>query len=260
MSKFADYKDSFTTIRLERSDKGILQMTLHTDGGPWVWDARAGKGVSHQELADCAAQICRDPENRIVIITGTGERFSGPQASKHTMSRGDVKHWDRVQFLGNHTFMDLLDIPGPVISCLNGPAYRHAEIPFLADVVLASDDALIQDSAHFPNRVVPGDGIGVLFPFLMGSNRGRYFHLMGQIIKAQELKEMGLVNEIMPREKLLPRAWEIAEHLIQNNPFTLRYTRYLLTAPIKALLRQYLHYGHAMEALAAVDESSRPLE
>ena len=175
------------------------------------------------------------------------------------MSRGDVKHWDRVQFLGNHTMMDLLDIPGPVIGCLNGPAYRHAEIPFVADIVLAADDAFIQDSAHFPNRVVPGDGIGVLFPHLMGANRGRYFHLTGQKLSAAELKDIGLVNEVMPREKLLPRAWELAEQLIQNNPYVLRYTRLLLTAPIKALLRQHLHYGHAMEALAAVDESSRPL-
>lgn len=261
MSNFADYKNAFQTIKLERTDSGILQMTLHTNGGPWVWDARAqpdGRaGVSHQELADAAAMIARDIENRVVIITGTGDHFSGPPASRNTMSRGDVKHWDRVQFLGNHTLMDLLDIPGPVISCLNGPAYRHAEIPFIADIVLAADDAFIQDSAHFPNRVVPGDGIGVLFPHLMGSNRGRYFHLTSQKIAAPELKTMGLVNEVMARERLLPRAWEHAEELIKNNPYTLRYTRLLLTAPLKALLRQHLHYGHAMEALAAVDESAR---
>jgi enoyl-CoA hydratase/carnithine racemase len=263
MSEFADYRDSFETIKLERTDSGILQMTLHTKGGPWMWDARArpdGRaGIPHQELADAAAMIARDPGNRVVIVTGTGKDFSGPPASRHTMSRGDVKHWDRVQFLGNHTMMDLLDIPGPVISCLNGPAYRHAEIPFIADIVLAADDAFIQDSAHFPNRVVPGDGIAVLFPLLMGMNRGRYFHLTNQKLTAAELKDIGLVNEVMPREKLLPRARELAEHLIQNNPYVLRYTRNLLTAPIKAHLRQYLHYGHAMEALAAVEESSRPL-
>ena len=262
MSNYVDYKDAFETIKLERTETGILQMTLHTNGGPWVWDARArpdGRaGVSHQELSDAAAQIARDIENRVVIITGTGDHFAGPPASRKTMSRGDVKHWDRVQFLGNHTMMDLLDIPGPVIGCLNGPAYRHAEIPFVADIVLAADDAFIQDSAHFRNRVVPGDGIAVLFSHLMGANRARYFHLTGQKLSAAELKEIGLVNEVMPREKLLPRARELAEELIQNNPYVLRYTRALLTAPIKALLRQHLHYGHAMEALAAVDESSRP--
>ncbi|MCC6533338.1 MAG: enoyl-CoA hydratase/isomerase family protein [Burkholderiales bacterium] len=262
MSNFADYKDAFETIKLERTPSGILQVTLHTQGGPWVWDARARgekAGLSHQELADAASAIARDLENRVVILTGTGDQFSGPPASRNTMSRGDVKHWDRVQFLGNHTMMDLLDIPAPVISCLNGPAYRHAEIPFVADIVLAADDAFIQDSAHFRNRVVPGDGIAVLFPYMMGINRARYFHLTGQTLGAAELKEIGMVNEVMPRERLLPRAWELAEELIQNNPYTLRYTRALLTAPLKMMLRQHLQFGHAMEALAAVDESSRPL-
>ncbi len=263
MSNFTEYKDAFETIKLERSESGILQVTLHTNGGPWQWDARAradGKtGIPFQELGDATNQIARDPENRVIIITGTGDQFSGPIANRSTMSRGDVKHWDKVQFIGSHTMMDLLDIPGPVISCLNGPAYRHAEIAFIADIVLAADDALIQDSAHFPNRMVPGDGIGVLFPHLMGSNRGRYFHLTGQKLSAAELKEIGMVNEIMPRDRLLPRARELAEELIKNNPYVLRYTRSLLTAPLKAVLRQHLDYGFAMEALAAVEESSRPL-
>ena len=260
MSTFEDYRDAFSTIRLERSEDGILEITLHTDGGPWIWDARAKTGVSHRELAEAAVAIARDRENRVVILTGTGDRFSGPPASRTTMSRGDIAHWDRIQFIGNHTMMDLLEIPAPMISCLNGPAYRHCEIPFVADIVLAADDAFIQDSAHFPNRVVPGDGIAVLMPFLMGWNRGRYFHLTGQQLSAQELQEIGLVNEVMPRDQLLPRARALAQELIQNNPYTLRYTRFLLTAPLKGLLSQYLHYGHAMEALAAVDETSRALE
>ena len=123
----------------------------------------------------------------------------------------------------------------------------------------SSDLAFIQDSAHFPNRVVPGDGIAVLFSLLMGTNRARYFHLTSQKLSAAELKDLGMVNEVMPREKLLPRARELAGQLIQNNPYVLRYTRNLLTAPIKTHLRQNLQYGHAMEALAAVEESSRPL-
>lgn len=256
MIDFAKYKDAFQTIKLERSASGILQMTLHSNGGPYVWDARAGTGVSHQEMGDALQHIARDRENKVVILTGSGDRFSGPQASKATMSRGDTRHWEYLQTHGAHLLMDLLDIPAPMISCINGPAYRHAEIPFLADIVLAADDALIQDSAHFPNRMVPGDGIALIFPFLMGWNRGRYFHLTGQTLSAAELKEMGLVNEVMPRERLLPRAWELAEQLIQNNPLVLRHTRSVLTAPLKALLRQYLELDLALEALAAIDEGS----
>jgi enoyl-CoA hydratase/carnithine racemase len=253
--KFADYKDSFRTIKLERTDSGILQIRLHTNGGPWTWDPRPVPGSTNTEFFEAMARIARDPDNRVVILTGTGNRFSGPPATRSSLWRSDAKEWDKLQFMGNSGLLDLLDIPAPVISCINGPAYRHAQIPFTADIVLAADDALIQDSAHFPNRVVPGDGIAVLLPFLMGWNRGRYFHLTGQKLSAQELLQLGLVNEVMPRERLLPRAWELAEQLVQQNPLTLRYTRLVMTAPLKALLRQYLPYGHALEALAAVDET-----
>jgi enoyl-CoA hydratase/carnithine racemase len=87
----------------------------------------------------------------------------------------------------------------------------------------------------------------------MGGKRGSYFHLTGQALTAQELKDMGLVNEIMPREQLLPRAHELARQMVKNTPLTLRYTRYVLTAPLKAQVQQYLYYGRALECMAAMD-------
>lgn len=253
---FAEYRNAFQTVKFERTESGILEMRLHFEDGPYRWDARKG-AVQHNEMTNALRCVARDPGNLIIIITGTGNEFSGPPADRTTWSRGDARHWEKVMFKEDHLLEDLLDIPGIVISCLNGPAYRHAEIPFAGDIVLAADDALIQDSAHFPNNMVPGDGIALLFPFLMGWGRGRYFHLMGQKIGAAELKQMGLVNEVMPREKLLPRAHEIANELIKKNPLVLRYTRKVLTGPLKQLLREHYPYGIALEALAAVDESTR---
>jgi enoyl-CoA hydratase/carnithine racemase len=268
MSKFTDYKDAYQTIKLERSKDGILQMTLHNNGGPYVWDfagvvrdkQREHTGGAHQELSEAIGQIARDEENRIVIMIGTGELFSGPPANEDNFRdnypRGGPEYWEPLRFHGTNLTMGMLDIPGPVISCINGPAYRHAEIPIMADIVLAAQDALIQDSGHFPNRLVPGDGINLIMPFLMGWTRGRYFHLTGQKLSAEELKQLGLVNEVMPRDRLLPRAWEIAEQLIKNNPLALRYTKLVLTAPLKSFVQQYLGYGFAMESLAAIYESS----
>jgi len=46
--------------------------------------------------------------------------------------------------------------------------------------VLAAPEATFQDSAHFVNRTVPGDGVNFIFPMLLGLNRGRYFLLTGQ--------------------------------------------------------------------------------
>lgn len=251
-TRFADYHDRYPSIRMERTD-GILQLTFHSDGGPLVWGHIGGP---HAEFADAFGDISRDTENRVVIMTGTGEQFSGPAADKNTFPRGGPESWEVIRFNGVQLTTNLLDIPAPVISCINGPALRHAEIPLLADIVLAADDAVVQDSAHFTNRTVPGDGVNLFFPLLMGWNRGRYFLLTGQVLDAAELKQLGLVNEVMSRERLLPRAWELAETLNRQSPLVLRYTRMMLTEPLKAMARQHLGHGLALEGLAAVHESS----
>jgi enoyl-CoA hydratase/carnithine racemase len=249
---FDEYRDRYRSIKMQRQN-GILELQFHTNGGPLEWGHTDGP---HAEFASAFSDIGRDPENKIVIMTGTGEWFSGPAASKDSFPRGDARAWDVIHRNGVKLTMGLLDIDALVISCINGPALRHPEIPLLADIVLASNDAVIQDSAHFVNRTVPGDGMNVILPLLMGYNRGRYFLLTGQAIDAQRAFELGLVNEVMEREALLPRARALAQELIQQNPLVLRYTRLIFTHPLKKALHDVLGYGLALEGLAVVDESS----
>ena len=72
MPKLADYAAKYRNVRLERRD-GILQVTLHTDGGSLTWGAL--KGSVHDQLGDAFYNIGHDRENRVVILTGTGPVF-----------------------------------------------------------------------------------------------------------------------------------------------------------------------------------------
>ena len=161
--------------------------------------------------------------------------------------------WDRTYWEGKHLLMNLLDIEVPMIAAVNGPALRHSELPLLCDIVLASNEAAFQDSGHFVNGLIPGDGMHVIYPMLLGLNRGRYFLLTGQTIEAQEALTLGLVNEVMPREDLLPRAWTLAEQLAQESDLVRRYTRVLMTQYIKKMMHEILGYGLALEGLGSVD-------
>jgi enoyl-CoA hydratase/carnithine racemase len=243
MSKFEEYSNKYHTVRMERRE-GILQITFHTNGGSLQWGS-----LPHGEFAQAFGDIASDPENKVVIMTGTGDAFSGPRATPEARLRRTAGEWDRTYWEGKHLLMNLLDIEVPMISAINGPALRHSELPLLCDIVLAAEEATFQDSAHFANDLTPGDGMHIIYPLLLGLNRGRYFLLTGQTLSAHQVQELGLVNEVLPREQLLPRAWQLAEQLAQRSPLVLRYSRVLLTQHLKALVHDILGYGLALEGL-----------
>jgi len=256
MAKFDDYSRSYRFIKMERRG-GILQMTLHTDGGPLQWNLDA-----QVEFVRAFTDVGADRDNRIVILTGSGNEFSGPRLDPDTpffhgakLTPGGVHE----VFVNARKMVNaVLGIEVPMIAAVNGPAKRHADLALMCDIVIAADDVTFEDTAHFHNGgIVPGDGINVVYTMLMGLNRARYLMLTGQVLNAREAKDIGLVAELMPREKLLPRAWQLAEQLAKKNDMLLRYTRMVLTHPLRKQLDEGLQYFLAMEALSTLDKSQQ---
>ena len=247
MATLDEYASKYQSVRMERRD-GILQITLHTNGDSLQWG-----GTPHEELPQVFHDIGSDPENRVVIMTGAGDAFTGPPGTRESRPRRSPNQWDKTYWEGKHLLMNLLDIEVPMISAINGPALRHSELPLLCDIVLASEEASFQDSGHFINGLIPGDGMHVIYPMLLGLNRGRYFLLTGQTIDAQKALDLGLVSEVLPKSELLPRAWTLAEQLAQQSPLVLRYSRVLLTQYVKRMMHELLGYGLALEGLGSAD-------
>lgn len=253
-STFGEYKDKFSHFVMQRDEAGILEVRLHTDGGPFHLGG-ALKVNPQVQLADAFGAIAADPDNRVVLLTGTGDSFSGPRKKPDEFLIGDTKTWERVRRDGVRLLTNFLDIDAPVVSCINGPALRHAELPLLGDIVLADTNAIVQDSAHFPNRTVPGDGINIVLPLLLGINRAKYMLLTGQVLDAAALHSMGVVSEVLPPDRLIARGREIAAQIAKNNPLTIRYTKLLLRHKIRKEVQELLEYSLSLEAFAAVDES-----
>lgn len=248
MAKLEEYANKYENILMERRN-GILQVTFHTKGGPLKWGIEP-----HRDLGHAFADIGCDPENRVVIMTGTGDEYCAEYPPTGYAPRGTPLQWDTIYWEGKRLLFNLLDIEVPMIAAVNGPALIHAEIPLLCDIVLASENAAFQDAPHFPNGLVPGDGVHVVFPMLLGPNRGRYFLLTGQKLSARQAQELGLVAEVMPRDRLMERAWELAEQLSKRGTLTLRYTRIALTLELKRLMHSMLGYGLQVEGLAALND------
>ncbi|MSP67754.1 MAG: enoyl-CoA hydratase/isomerase family protein [Alphaproteobacteria bacterium] len=256
MAALGSYATKYETVRLERRD-GILQATLHTGGDSLQWSFKA-----HEELPEAFHDIAGDAENKVVILTGVGREFIGPRvgAAGHPLfaTRPPLEMLEKIIWEGKQCLMNFLDINVPVIAAVNGPVWRHAELPLLADIVLAAETACFEDSGHYHGGLVPGDGTHVVFPLLLGFNRARYFLLTGERIDAPRALELGLVGEVLPPDRLLARAWEHAERIATRPRSLLRFTRAVLTEHLKRHMNEYLGFGLHAEMLAILDRPDAP--
>ena len=244
------YADRYETIRFDRQD-GVLEVTLHTRGGEALWGVT--ERSLHNELGLAFAEIARDRDNKVVLLTGTGRNFiAGMDTLERPPEPSLDRMWDRIYGEGLALLETLLAIPVPVIAAINGPAFIHAEIAVLSDIVLAAEHAEFADLAHIPGGAVPGDGVHTVWPMLLGPNRGRYFLLTGQRLSAQEALRLGVVGEVLPGDALLPRARVLARQLAALPPRVLRHTRTLLVRDLRRRLRDELDLGLAVEALAMI--------
>jgi enoyl-CoA hydratase/carnithine racemase len=255
--KYDDYARKYQHIKMDRRD-GILQMNLHTDNAELRWGLEP-----HEELSYAFNDVARDHENRCVIVTGTGDAFcaeldlgkgrgvavTGEGAPQPAGLRPTT--WDHIANDAKYLLMNHLNIEVPMIAAVNGPALIHPELAALCDIVIASPNAAFQDAPHFPNGIVPGDGAHIVWPLLLGPNRARYFLLTGQKLSAKEALDLGVVAEVVSKDKLLERAWELARSITIKPTLAIRYARVVLTQQIKKLMIENLGYGLALEGLSA---------
>jgi len=241
-----NYANKYANLRMKRED-GILEVVFHTEGGPLVFN-----GYVHEALVSAFRDIGDDRDNHVVILTGSGNEFCA-QITAEGFDFFTPTGYDKILREGTKVLENLLDIEVPIIAAVNGPFTVHSEFALLCDMVLATEDTLFQDVAHPAFGIVPGDGMHILWPEVIGEIRGRYFLLSGQKLSAREAKEYGVVNEIVSRENLLPRAWELARFLKKQNPLTLRYTRMALSQRFRRRLQEGLSYGLVLEGISAAN-------
>ena len=131
MSHFDAYRDSFPNARLTRSKTGVLEVALHTNGGTLAFN-----GHTHEQFVDLFHVIGSDRDNRVVILTGSGNAFMetiSPEGFDFSTPQG----YDKIYREGRKVLMNILDIEVPLIAAVNGPARLHSEYILLADIVLA---------------------------------------------------------------------------------------------------------------------------
>jgi len=247
----SDYESIVLTHR-----DGVTEIRFHTEGGPLRWTPEA-----HREAGYAFAEVAGDRETKVVIVTGTGDSFCAsidrPAFAKLNIGVGGG-NWEVTYWEGKRMLRNLLEIDVPVIGAVNGPAFIHAEMPLLADIVIASDTTVFADKTHFTTGTVPGDGVHLIWPWLIGHRRAKYFLMMRQEIPVREALELGVVNEIVPHDQLMGRAWEIALEWAKWPLPHLRYTREALNTFERQHLLTGLASGLALEGVSYSDAPPPP--
>ncbi len=252
--KFDDYQEVFKdNYKMERRDDGVILVQSHIEGGPIQLSVE-----NHRSVAQVFKTVGADPENEVMIFTGTGDDFMmEPDPNGFEIEKEDLNYWAYEYAFkdGRVNLYSLLnDLEIPTIGALNGPGF-HTELCLMCDLTICSEDAIIFD-LHYDIGSVPGDGINVCFQELLGTKRAAYALLTGQAIDAQQALDWGMVNEVVPKDKLLERSYELADQIMSQPRTTRRMTTQVVRRPWKRRMTDDFDAGLAMQMFSQVAADS----
>lgn len=211
----------FETIIYEKKD-GVTKITFNR---PEALNAFSPK--MSEDLKAAVNDIANDRSISVVVITGTGDRafMSGADIDKTIMrwvdlaQRGGSAKDDLRQFFSPSM---LEDLPQPVIAAVNGYALGGGcEIALACDLRIASENAQF-GQPEIRLGIMPGLGGSIRLPRLVGKTKAMQMILTGEPIDAREAYRIGLVNEVVPFDKLEEAVEKMVEKLRSKGALALK--------------------------------------
>lgn len=172
-----------------------------------------------REMSRLFAEFRDDPELRVAILTGAGEKFFSAGWDLNAVAEGEAYLEDYGDG-GFGGFTEMTDLLKPVILAVNGLAVGAGfEMTLRADMVIAADHAEFM----FPEvRIGIAPDIGTfMLPKLLPRQKAFEILMAGRRHKADELASLGLINEVVPVDQLMDRARALADDLLRAAPLSL---------------------------------------
>ncbi len=182
---------------------------------------------THGQLQHCFAELDKDPEVRVIVITGAGRAFS---------AGGDLKwisgHRDDPIAIANYgqmfhdTFFLMEHMSKINIAMINGHALAGGlELAEACDLAYAADDVNIGDQ-HASVGLIPSGGGSQRLPRLIPLRVAREMLFTGDWMSAKEAERWGIINKAVPREKLREYVESVANKLVQRSPIASKHIKY----------------------------------
>jgi len=185
----------------------------------------------HAELDAIAA----DRSVRVVVLTGAGRGFcAGLDLKEPPSGDGVVGGLDAQERLAS-LMLKLRALPQPVIAAVNGPAAGGGlALALSSDVRLASPEARF--NVAFVKIGVSGADMGTshLLPRIVMLGHASELMLTGRLVDGEEAARIGLANRLVPADRLIDAATELAAEIVRNAPFAVRMTKQVLAVNVDA--------------------------
>jgi len=237
-----NYNYNFITVDLNAD--GVAVCTMNR---PDSLNAINHEG--HHELELLFAQVQRDPAVKAIVLTGAGRAFSAGGDVKGFGSFTDSQPGGMFDSGGRALAGNLVAIEKPVVAAVNGVAVGlGATIALLCDVVFMADTARIGDP-HVKVGLVPGDGGAVIWPLLVGPARAKEYLMTGDLLDAAEAERIGLVNHVVPADKVVEEAVAFAKRLAKGPTLAIRFAKISVQRAIQQAMFSQLDLGLALEAI-----------
>ncbi|NBC19657.1 MAG: enoyl-CoA hydratase/isomerase family protein [Alphaproteobacteria bacterium] len=213
-------------------------------------------GPMHDELAQVFTDLQRDSHSDIIILTAEGRAFcAGGDFDWFQQQIDDPSNFRAIAWDAKRIVMSILEMEKPILCKLNGAAAGlGATIALLCDIIIADEAAKIGDP-HVKVGLVAGDGGALIWPQLIGYAKAKELLMTGDLLTAQEAKDLGLVNYAVPQEQLDAKVGELVAKLQGNPKWAVRWTKSVTNIPLRALAAQLMDASVGWESVSnALDD------
>lgn len=246
-------QENYQTMRIERADDGVAVVTLSRPER-----LNAVNGRMHAELATFSRDFADDRELRVLVLTGEGRAFCAGGDFGSGDPIGSDPNGPTMMVEARQIVDHILECEKPIISAVNGYAMGlGASVALLCDVVVAGPAAVFADT-HVNMGIGAGDGGQLIWPFLIGVNRAKYYLMTGDRVSGKEAVEMGLANfYVQEQAELMPKALEIAQRLAAGAPQAIAASKTAVNAYLRAISSMVMPISLKSEELTMKSQDHR---
>lgn len=235
-------------IRVETQDR----IAIVTINRPEVRNALNSHVV--RELTEAFAQLARSADVAAIILTGAGDKAFVAGADIKEMVGKTGLEMQAFSELGRRLGEAMESCPKPIIAAINGFALGGGcEIAMACDLRLASESAKI-GQAEINLGIIPGFGGSQRLPRLVGPGWAAQMVFSGEAIDAATAERIGLVNRVVPPDRLLEEAKALARKVLEKSPAAIALAKACLRAAQEMPLSQGLAYETAAFAIAGATQ------